>query len=57
MVTTCYIRSNTKYFVGCGVLFVLVVYMEVVPDPNTMRDRTKAFVDVCHWPKHIKGVY
>ena len=29
-----------------SVLFVLVVYMEGDPEPNTMSDHTKAFLDV-----------
>jgi hypothetical protein len=32
VVTTCYILSNAKYFVGCGGLFVLVVCMETRGD-------------------------
>jgi hypothetical protein len=28
--------------------------MEVVPEPNTMSDCKKAFLDDCQWPKHIK---
>jgi hypothetical protein len=36
------------------VLFVLVAHMEVVPEPNTLSDRLKAFLDEPQWPKHIK---
>jgi hypothetical protein len=36
------------------VLFVLVVYMEVIPEPNIVSDRKKALLDDCQWPKHIK---
>ena len=28
--------------------------MEVVPEPNTMSDRIKAFLDDLQWPEHIK---
>ena len=28
--------------------------MEVVPEPNTMSDHIKAFLDDLRWPKHIK---
>ena len=28
--------------------------MEVVPEPNTLNDRIKAFHDNPQWPKHIK---
>ena len=34
-------------------LFVLV-YMEVVPEPNTMSDHIKAFLDDPQWPEHIQ---
>ena len=37
--------SHTKYHILCSVLFVLVAYMEVFPEPNTVNDRIKAFVD------------
>ena len=36
-----------------SVLFVLVVYMEVVSDPSIVNDRIKAFLDDPHWPEHI----
>ena len=36
------------------VCFVLVEYMEVVMEPNTMSDRIKVFLDDPQWPKHIK---
>ena len=39
-----------------SVLFVLVVYMEGDPEPNTMSDHTKAFLDVFQWPEHIKNL-
>ena len=29
--------------------------MEVVPKPNTMSDRIKAFLDDPHSPEHIKN--
>ena len=35
-------------------LFVLVMYMKVVPKPNTVSDRIKAFFDDPQWPEHIK---
>ena len=35
-------------------LFVLVEYMEVVPEPNNVSDGTKAFLDDPQWPEHIK---
>ena len=41
----------------CGVasvLFMLVVYMEVVLEPNIVSDRIKTFIDDPQWPKHIK---
>ena len=28
--------------------------MEVVPEPNIMSDRIKAFVDDPQWPEHFK---
>ena len=28
--------------------------MEVVPEPNIVSGRTKAFLDDCQWLKHIK---
>ena len=30
------------------------MYMEVVPEPNTVNDGTKAFLDDPQWPEHIK---
>jgi hypothetical protein len=38
------------------VLFVLVVYIEVVPKPNNVSDHIKAFPDVPQWPEHIKDI-
>ena len=46
--------SNTKYHILCSVLFVLVMYMEVVPEPNIVSDRFKAFLDDPQWLEHIK---
>ena len=40
-----------------SVLFVLVVYMEVFPKPNTVSDHIKAFLDETQWPEHIKDPY
>jgi hypothetical protein len=37
-----------------SVLFVLVVDMEVVPEPNTMSDCMKVFLDDPHWPQHTR---
>ena len=37
-----------------SVLFVLVVYTEVVLEPNIVNDHTKVFLDDPQWPKHIK---
>ena len=37
-----------------SVLFVLVVYMEVILEPNSVSDHIKAFLDDPQWPKHIK---
>ena len=34
-------------------LFVLV-YMNVVMEPNTVSDRIKTFLDDPRWPEHIK---
>ena len=34
-------------------LFVLV-YVEVVSEPNTASDRIKVFLDDPMWPEHIK---
>ena len=31
-----------------SLLFVLVVYMEVVPEPNTASNHVKAFIDDPH---------
>ena len=28
--------------------------MEVVPEPNTVSDRIKAFIDDPQWPEHIE---
>ena len=28
--------------------------MEVIPEPNIVSDRIKAFLDDRQWPKHIK---
>ena len=33
---------------------MLVVYMEVVPEPNIVSGRIKAFLDGPQWPEHIK---
>ena len=30
------------------------VYMKVVPEPNTVSDCIKTFLDDSQWPKHIK---
>ena len=35
-------------------LFVLVVHMEVVPEPITVSDRVKASLDDPQWPEHTK---
>ena len=35
-------------------LFVLVVDMEVAPEPIIMSDRIKAFLEDPQWPEHIK---
>ena len=35
-------------------LFVLVINMEVVPEPITVSDRIKAFLEDPQWPEHIK---
>ena len=35
-------------------LFVLVMYMEVVLEPNTVSDAIKVFLDDPQWPEHIK---
>ena len=35
-------------------LSMLVVYMEVVPKPNTMSDDIKVFLDDLQWPELIK---
>ena len=37
-----------------SVLFILVVYVEVLPEPSTMSDRIKVFLDDPQWPEHIK---
>ena len=34
--------------------FMLVVYMEVVPEPNIVSDHMKAFLDDPQWPEHIE---
>ena len=36
-----------------SVLFMLV-YMKVIPEPNIVSDRIKAFLDDPQWPEHIK---
>ena len=33
---------------------MLVVYMEVVPEPNSVSGSIKAFLDDPQWPEHIK---
>ena len=38
-----------------SVSFVWVMYMEVIPEPNTMSDHVKVFLDDPQWPKHIKN--
>ena len=35
-------------------LFVLVVYMEVVLEPNIVSNHIKVFLDVPQWHGHIK---
>ena len=35
-------------------LFVLVVYMKVIWEPNIVSDCMKAFVDDPQWPEHIE---
>ena len=37
-----------------SVLFVLVVYMEVILEPNNVSDHIKTFLDDLQWPEHIK---
>lgn len=37
-----------------SVLFVMVVYIEVVVEPSTMSDCRKVFLDDPQWLKHIK---
>ena len=37
-----------------SVLFVLVVYVEVVTEPNNVSDRIKAYLDDPQWLEHIK---
>ena len=37
-----------------SVLFKLMVYMEVVPEPNIVSDRVNVFLDDPQWPEHIK---
>ena len=36
-------------------LFVLVVNMEVVPEPNTASDHIKTFLDDPQWLEHMKN--
>ena len=43
-----------EYCSVTNVLFMLVVYMEVIPKPNIVSDHIKAFLDDPQWPKHIK---
>ena len=38
-----------------SVLFVLVVYMEVVLEPSIVSDRLKTFLDDPQWPERIKN--
>ena len=38
-----------------SLLFVLMVYMEVILEPNNVSDCIKAFLDDPQWPEHIKG--
>ena len=38
-----------------GVLFVLVMCMEVVMEPDTTSDCIKAFLDDPQWPDHIEN--
>ena len=45
--------SHTKYHIWCSVLCVLV-YMEVILEPNIVSDFTKAFLDDPQWHEHIK---
>ena len=35
---------------------MLVVYKEVVTEPNYMSDRMKAYLDDPQWPKHSKDL-
>ena len=35
-------------------LFVFVVFMEVVPEPNIVSDCMKVFLDNPQWLEHIK---
>ena len=35
-------------------LFVLVVDMEVIHEPNTVSDYIKTFLDDPKWPEHVK---
>ena len=37
-----------------SVLFVLVVYVEVVTEPNNVSDRIKVCLDDPQWPEHIE---
>lgn len=37
-----------------SVFFVLVVYTKVVPEPNTVSDLIKAFLDDLQRPEHMK---
>ena len=43
-----------EYCSVTSVLFMLVVYIEVIPEPNIVSDHIKAFLDDPQWPKHIK---
>ena len=40
------------YKLNPDIPFILI--MEVVPEPNIVSDRTKAFLDDPQWPEYIK---
>ena len=44
----------TNSTIYCSVLFVLLMYMEIITELNNVSDRIKAYLDDPQWPEHIK---
>ena len=43
-----------EFYRSVVVSLVLVVYMEVVPEPKTVSDYIKTFLDDPQWSEHMK---